>query len=117
MATRKSRALLKDLAKQRFHDLVKFSEELAKKGDWRLSSMVGEQAFKIAKKGGYRVPIEMKRKFCRRCHIPLFPGITARVRLRKKGDTVLVVTCLNCGYTRRYPVKRGEGAKEKTLTN
>ena len=104
--SRRNRVLLKDLAKQRFYDLVQFSEELARKGDWKLSSKVGGQAFKIAKKGGYRIPSEIKRKFCRRCHIPLLPGTTAMVRLRKKGDSVLTVTCLNCGYTRRYPVKK-----------
>ncbi|NPA84721.1 MAG: hypothetical protein GXO07_01790 [Crenarchaeota archaeon] len=99
------RELLRDLAKQRFYGLVEMAFEEARRGRWELAALLGEQAFRIAKKGGYRVPRSVKRKFCRKCGIPLIPGVTARVRIRNKGVPTVVVTCLNCHYVRRYPGK------------
>ncbi len=102
--------LIKDLAKQRFYALVDVAFKLAREGKVELASEVGKQAFKVAKKGGYRVPRKVKRRFCRRCYVPLIPGVTARVRIKNKGYPTVVVTCLNCGYIRRYPGKH-EGPK------
>jgi len=110
----KRKELLRDLAKQRFYTLVDLAFEEARKGRWEVASSLGEQAFRVAKKGGYRVPRKVKRRFCRRCKVPLIPGVTARVRIRNKGVPTVVVTCLNCGYVRRYPGKHEglEGSAE-----
>ncbi len=100
---------VKDLAKQRFYQLVDLAFEMARKGEVELASRIGYQAFKVAKKGGYKIPRKIKRRFCRRCFTPLIPGVTARIRVRNKGVPTIVVTCLNCGYVRRYPARKKEG--------
>ncbi|MET1101565.1 MAG: ribonuclease P [Pyrodictiaceae archaeon] len=44
--------------------------------------------------------------FCKNCGIVLVPGLSATVRLRKKGRMrYIVVKCALCGYIHRYPYK------------
>ncbi|ALU11705.1 RNAse P, Rpr2/Rpp21 subunit [Ignicoccus islandicus DSM 13165] len=103
-----SRKLQRQVAREAFFELIEISRKEVRSGNWERASQLGELAFKVARKGKVRVPIETKRAFCRRCHIPLIPGITARIRLRRKGRLTIVLSCLNCGYVRRYPVTEVE---------
>lgn len=52
----------------------------------------------------YRVslPSELKRSFCKKCGTFLVPGKNARVRLK---NGFIIVSCLECGSLKRYPVK------------
>jgi len=104
---------VKDLAKQRFYQLVDLAFDMARKGEIELASRIGTQAFKVAKKGGYRIPRKIKRRFCRRCFTPLIPGLTATVRIKNKGVPTVVVRCLRCNYVRRYPARKKEGGDKK----
>ncbi len=104
---------VKDLAKQRFYQLVDLAFEMARKGEVDLASRIGYQAFKVARKGGYKIPKRVKRKFCRRCFTPLIPGVTATIRIRNKGVPTITVRCLNCGYVRRYPARKKEEKERK----
>ncbi|UXD21421.1 RNAse P, Rpr2/Rpp21 subunit [Ignicoccus pacificus DSM 13166] len=113
----KSRKLLRDLAKQRFWNLYHIAFEEAEKGNFQRASEIMRSAFKIAKKGGYKVPRYAKRSVCRRCFVPLIPGRTLRVRIRNKGIPTVVRACLNCGYVRRYPVASVEGTEGKTISD
>ncbi len=62
-----------------------------------------EHARSIAMRHRIRIPRAYRRKFCRRCHAYLVPGATARVRIHHGR---VVVTCLRCGFQRRYPLGR-----------
>ena len=108
---RDSRRLQYQIAREAFFELINFSISEAKKGNISIASEVGKLAFKVARKNRLKIPLEVKRAFCRRCYVPLIPGLTAKVRIRRKGELVKVVSCLNCGYVRRYPVKRDEGER------
>jgi len=49
-----------------------------------------------------RTPKRWKRRYCKKCHKFLKPGINARVRLRNKK---IVITCLECKNIVRVPYK------------
>jgi ribonuclease P protein subunit RPR2 len=47
-----------------------------------------------------RIPRKWKRRYCKKCHKFLRPGVNARVRLRNKK---IVITCLECNNRVRIP--------------
>lgn len=67
----------------------------------------------IAMKERVRIPRELKRRYCRKCHSYLVPGVTGRVRIYRKR---VIITCLSCGWHRRFPINRSKNTngKEKT---
>ncbi|NPA47214.1 MAG: ribonuclease P protein component 4 [Thermococci archaeon] len=71
--------------------------------DKALARRYVELALAVQRKAKVRMPKRWKRAYCRRCHSPLVPGVSARVRLR---DGHVVTTCLECGNVRRHPYVR-----------
>ena len=59
-------------------------------------------AKRTAQKTNIRINPELNRRYCKRCLIPLLPGVTARVRIH---NSRIVLTCLSCGSVRRFPLK------------
>jgi len=47
-----------------------------------------------------RVTMPKDRKYCKKCHVALVPGINCRVRL---SNHKVCITCGTCGEVRRYP--------------
>lgn len=102
----KRRRRLKDLAIQRIKILYGLARDKAREGDYDLSKRYIELAIKIGHKARIRLPIYIRRGYCRRCKVALIPGVTARVRLQGEGKgSHVVVTCLICGWKRRYMIK------------
>jgi ribonuclease P protein subunit RPR2 len=64
---------------------------------------------KVAMRFNVRIPKDIRRRFCSRCHAVLVFGRNARMRTNKRQQSV-IVTCLECGNVMRYPYK-----KEKQL--
>ncbi|VVB81720.1 Ribonuclease P protein component 4 [uncultured archaeon] len=58
-------------------------------------------ARKLAAKSRMKIPLEWRRRFCKKCNSMLVPGKNCRVRTRKG---LVVATCLDCMNIRR--VKR-----------
>ncbi|MDT8357784.1 MAG: ribonuclease P, partial [Methanomicrobiaceae archaeon] len=56
-------------------------------------------ARRISMRQRVRIPRELQRRFCRKCHAYLVPGVNARVRVHRGR---VVTTCLVCGHRRRY---------------
>lgn len=96
---------LRDLAWQRIRILLRLADNTIR-SDEALARRYVELAFRIAAKARLRLPRSLKRRYCRRCKIPLVPGLTARVRIKGGEDGRLIVTCLRCGYVRRYPLRK-----------
>ncbi|XP_062890789.1 ribonuclease P protein subunit p21 [Mobula hypostoma] len=44
----------------------------------------------------------VKRTVCKRCSSLLVPGISAKVRQRRRSQRFTVVSCLHCGMSRRF---------------
>lgn len=71
----------------------------------------------VSRKCQLRLPVHVKRSFCKRCDLHLIPNITCEVKMenasrgaRKPWANVLTVRCNACGTEKRFPQtsKRGE---------
>ncbi len=115
MLGRKSKRLLRDLAIQRMRWLYERSKEELRRGNKDLARRYIEILLSISRKSNVRVPRYIKRGICRRCNIPLIPGVSASVRIVADGKTSrIVIRCLECGWIHRYPYKPPKSSsKEK----
>ena len=100
---------LRDIALQRIIYLYRLSLDMARRGDYELARRYIKLIQRIGGKARVRPPRYIRRGYCRRCKIPLIPGLTARYRVRSRGrrGSHVVVTCLMCGWMRRYMIKLG----------
>jgi len=95
--------------KKRAIQLIKLALELTKNNDIELARKYVQLALFYSRKIGFKIPLEYKRMFCRKCFTPLIVGITERRRIKNK---VLVRTCLYCGWTRRYKLQHKTANKD-----
>lgn len=100
----KTRAVVSTIARERIEILVMLAKEMAFK-DEDLSRRYVDLARRISSRTKVRIPGELKRFLCKGCGIALVPGHNAKIRLRARSSGI-VVTCLRCGFTKRYPVAR-----------
>lgn len=97
---------LRDLALQRSYLLYNMALERVRKGDYELARRYIEIMLKITSKANLKLPRRIKRNICRRCYIPLIPGLTLSVRIKSEGKGSRVVyKCLLCGWIRRFLIK------------
>ena len=99
--------IIRDLALQRMKMLYSLALDETRKGrDW-LARRYIELIIKYSHKARVKPPRYIRRGYCRRCKIPLIPGLTSRIRIQSKGrrGSRIVVTCLKCGWIRRFMVK------------
>lgn len=100
------RRILRDLAIQRMIYLYRLAVEMLREGKEDLARRYIEIMVNISKRTRVRPPRYIKRGYCKKCHIPLIPGLTSRVRIQSEGrGSRVVVTCLRCGWIRRYMIK------------
>jgi len=92
----------KEIAKERVKILFKQAEEVFSKNK-SLANRYVTLARKIAMKVKLRMPIELKRKYCKHCYKFLMPGVNSRVRTR---DGKVIISCLECKKFTRIPVKK-----------
>lgn len=62
-------------------------------------------ARKIATRYNIRLPKEIKRRVCKKCHRYLVPGTNARIRTSPKQQAV-IVKCMECGNVMRFPYRK-----------
>ncbi|MFX0095065.1 MAG: ribonuclease P protein component 4 [Candidatus Hodarchaeota archaeon] len=95
---------LRKMAEEHIETLFTEAQKVASK-----NITLATQYVRIARKTGMKVrtklPRKYQRQFCKYCYSYLVPGKNARVRLRGKKKTTIVITCLNCRRITRYPVK------------
>ncbi len=103
----KDRKLIRDIAKQRIMILFRLGEEEVRKGRIELAKRYGEIIYRIAAKANIKIPKPIKRRICRKCKVILIPGLSMRVRIQSEGSkgSRVVITCLHCGWIRRYYIK------------
>ncbi len=91
----------KEIAKERVKTLFQQAEEVFTRNK-SLANRYVTLARKIAMKVKIRIPLELKRKFCKHCYKFMMPGVNARVRTR---DGKVIISCLECKKFTRIPVK------------
>lgn len=82
--------------------------------DKELANRYVEIALAVQQKAKVRMPRKWKRRYCKKCHSFLVPGVNARVRLREERMPHVVVKCLECGYIMRYPYLREKKERRKS---
>ena len=98
--------LIRDIAIQRMWYLFNLAYQELKRGDIERCRRYIDLILRIAKRVPIKVPRGIKRRICKQCKVLLVPGVTARYRIQSEGKgSRLVVTCLLCGYIRRFPIK------------
>ncbi len=81
--------------------------------DRELANRYVEIALAVQQKAKVRMPRKWKRRYCKRCHSFLVPGVNAQVRLRQKRMPHVVIKCLKCGHIMRYPYLREQKEKRR----
>lgn len=99
------RTFKKALAKRAIQ-LIELAIKEAESDNIDLARNYVRLAREYAKYGKFKLPLEYRQKFCRKCNVPLIPGKTLRVRIKSK---VLIKSCLLCGWIRRYELKKALG--------
>lgn len=105
-----SRGYARGLGFRAIERLYAAAVEAARSGEYDYARLLVSRADEIQRVMRLPKPPALRRGACRRCRVPLIPGVTARYRLRRDGRVLrLVVTCMLCGYIHRYIVRaRGE---------
>jgi len=103
----------KRIARERVETLFTMAERVFPYSR-ELTNRYVEIALAVQQKAKIRLPRKWKRRYCKRCHSFLVPGVNARVRLRSRPYPHVVVKCLECGHIMRYPYLREkkEGRKK-----
>ncbi len=61
-----------------------------------------ELAIKISERNRSKIPRELKKLFCKKCHSFLKQGKNSKIRVTKN---YLNVSCIECGFSRKIGVK------------
>ncbi|XP_030760139.1 ribonuclease P protein subunit rpr2-like [Sitophilus oryzae] len=89
---------------QRMNYLYQICNAMAtqSKASHRASVQYSNLMINISKKAVQRLDVEIKRTICKGCRSLLLPGITCKVRIKKKK---LLHHCLLCSTTKVFPCK------------
>jgi len=102
----------KTIARERIEILFTLAERVFPY-DKELANRYVEIALAVQQKAKIRMSQKWKRRYCKKCHSFLVPGVNARVRLRQKRMPHVVVKCLECGHIMRYPYLREKKIRRK----
>ncbi|AIF69352.1 ribonuclease P [Palaeococcus pacificus DY20341] len=102
----------KTIARERIEILFTLAERVFPY-DRGLANRYVEIALAVQQKAKIRMPRKWKRRYCKKCHSFLVPGVNARIRLRQKRMPHVVVKCLECGHIMRYPYLREKKIRRK----
>ena len=102
-----SREKIKEIAQKRIERLFELAiEMLHERPD--LSQRYVEIARKIAMRARVKLPREKRLLICRHCKKFIFPGVSSRIRIQKRREPHIVITCLHCGGYMRIPLRKKE---------
>ena len=101
--------MARDIGYQAALKLLKMAYKEEAEGLSDLSRRHAELALTLLRRVRVRLPSRWRRRVCRRCYTMLIPGVTCRVRIRAQGSrgSHVTMTCLRCGWRRRYYIKGG----------
>ena len=91
---------VKQIARQRIAILFEQAKNTGKTNP-QLAAQYVKSARKIAMAAKIWLPVEFKRRTCRKCNALFVQGYNCRVRIKQKREPHIVITCLNCGNQTR----------------
>ena len=89
------------IAQERVSALFEEAQKIFPKDKARAHHYI-DLARKIAMKVKLRIPMELKRRYCKHCYSYLQPGVNARVRTRAGK---IIISCLECKKFMRIPIR------------
>lgn len=92
----------KEIAQERIKILFQQAVEVFPKNK-ALANRYVTLARKVAMKVKARIPLELKRRFCKHCYSYLQPGVNARVRTRAGK---VIISCFECKNFMRIPIRK-----------
>ncbi|MHC1601397.1 MAG: ribonuclease P protein component 4 [Candidatus Nezhaarchaeales archaeon] len=104
MPCKKQRIEIKKIALERIRRLFEMADYMFHV-DPALSHRYVELARKISMRCKVRIPRDLRRRFCHYCYKFLRPGVNCRVRLAKRREPHVAITCLECGNVMRLNLR------------
>ncbi len=108
MPKRRHRGMERRIALERMTALFRLAESEALRRHAGRARRYVELARRLGMRYNVRVPREFKRRYCRKCHAFLVPGVNCRVRVSRGKITS---TCALCGDIRRFAYVREQAAR------
>lgn len=102
----------KDIAMQRIRTLFELAKENIRK-EPELAQRYAQIARRIAMRTRVKLPTEYRRLICRHCKSFIYPGINSRVRVQRRREPHVVITCLVCGTAVRIPLREKTAARKR----
>ena len=93
-----------NIAAERIRILFKLAEENISSNPTRSKRYI-DLIRKIASRNRIHIPKELKRRICRGCKNLLTPS-NSHIRIRHTREPHVAITCHNCGYVSRIPLRR-----------
>jgi ribonuclease P protein subunit RPR2 len=114
---KRHKAVERDIARERIEILFRLARE-AFREDRELSKRYLALAKRIGMRARVQIPRELKLFVCKGCGSLLIPPENCRVRVRSDGNPRVVLTCLDCGRVKRFPMGRkgAMGPRERSPT-
>ena len=110
---------IKQIANERIEILYDLSKKYLFKNK-ELSKYYISLIKELRKKYHPKLKKEIKYFICKRCCLPLVPGVNATIRLKhiSPGKTKIIIKCKNCNYVKRVivdkNVQKDDGIADKT---
>lgn len=104
MLCKRQIARIKAIARERIERLFEMADYFFNTKP-ELSHRYVELARKIAMKSRVRIPREYRRRFCHYCYKFLKPGVNCRVRIAKRREPHIAITCFECGKVMRLNLR------------
>lgn len=106
----------KDIAMQRIRTLFELAKDNVRK-EPELAQRYAQIARRIAMRTRVRLPTEYRRLICRHCKSFIYPGVNSRVRVQRRREPHVVITCLVCGKAARIPLREKTEQENKSDDN
>jgi ribonuclease P protein subunit RPR2 len=97
----------KQIALKRVETLFQLAKDIIHK-DPELAQRYVQLARRIAMRTRLKLPKVYKRLVCRKCKSFILPGVNCRIRIQKRREPHMVITCLICGGYSRIPLRSRE---------
>ena len=94
----------RQIALQRIRTLFELAKANVRR-EPELAQRYVQVARRIAMRTRVRLPTEYRRLVCRGCKSFIYPGVNCRVRVQRRREPHVAITCLVCGKTSRIPLR------------
>ncbi len=112
-ARKREMSQTKEIALQRIRTLFELAKDNVRK-EPEMAQRYAQIARRIAMRTRVKLPTEYRRLICRHCKSFIYPGVNSRVRVQRRREPHVVITCLICGKAARIPLRAKTTVKKRT---